>query len=537
MKIDVLNPQCTCSRLDDYDISGHEPVCELHDLDDPPEGGEWWWDASDNTVIDAATGETYDMIMENIDDYLELLEQERRYEKAAEAPSIETIVLVAHPDDGKYRCTCHKLTDASVTLDSEHHQHCQLNKHTGWKNRECEWHHRFEMLVYRANLGFPHYACICGTGGEYLCLACHVERDDPAQPWSPLSTENKSITDMPSWVRGEHEPHPKAVLVEWAEAPKGPSNAGSKHPWDDDNDDDYGYGWAIPGAHTPTAKTTSTYGSSYGTNYGPKCKRHYQQPFTLPSGTVIYGSSSHSHKVDEPGPDYGVYALSSWPATTISTYIPWTDFGLPRVSAIQVIGVLTDHLELARQGFTIEFGCQGGHGRTGTMLAIMAVLDGAEPQAAIESVWSDYCEHALETDNQEWYVHHVHARINGLEGPPTLPKPAPKPIASKSKTHKPRACDHCGAMSETEWMCDTAACTVGYKTKRPFVAGDKLPSTSGTQLSLISGTPTPPLPPTTQDKAAEIGLAYAEALDAGHTQQAGVLAKRFTQILKRGKKR
>ncbi len=61
-------------------------------------------------------------------------------------------------------------------------------------------------------------------------------------------------------------------------------------------------------------------------------------------------------------------------------------------------------LDRARAGQRVEIGCYGGHGRTGTALACLAILCGQAPGEAVGWVRAGYCERAVETDEQEAFV-------------------------------------------------------------------------------------------------------------------------------------
>lgn len=61
-------------------------------------------------------------------------------------------------------------------------------------------------------------------------------------------------------------------------------------------------------------------------------------------------------------------------------------------------------LERARAGELVEIGCVGGHGRTGTALACLAVLGGQRSAEAITWVRGNYCPAAVETTAQEEFA-------------------------------------------------------------------------------------------------------------------------------------
>ena len=52
----------------------------------------------------------------------------------------------------------------------------------------------------------------------------------------------------------------------------------------------------------------------------------------------------------------------------------------------------------------VEFGCAGGHGRTGTALACLAILDGVPGREAVAFVREHYDPHAVKTPGQRRYV-------------------------------------------------------------------------------------------------------------------------------------
>ncbi len=52
----------------------------------------------------------------------------------------------------------------------------------------------------------------------------------------------------------------------------------------------------------------------------------------------------------------------------------------------------------------VEVACAGGHGRTGTALACLAVLDGVPAELAVAFVREHYAAGAVETPRQRRYV-------------------------------------------------------------------------------------------------------------------------------------
>jgi hypothetical protein len=89
----------------------------------------------------------------------------------------------------------------------------------------------------------------------------------------------------------------------------------------------------------------------------------------------------------------------TWPADVIA----WPDFGLP-VQPEVAAGQITAAFRRARRGELVEVGCLGGSGRTGTVLACMAVLAGVPPAEAVPWVREAYRREAVETADQEAWV-------------------------------------------------------------------------------------------------------------------------------------
>jgi len=102
-------------------------------------------------------------------------------------------------------------------------------------------------------------------------------------------------------------------------------------------------------------------------------------------------------------PDFGLYLDERWHPPWPFDHLDWPDFSVPDDRA-PVVRALTSLLGQARDGLHLEIGCYGGHGRTGTALACLAVLCGHDPETAVDRVRSVYCERAVETQEQEAFV-------------------------------------------------------------------------------------------------------------------------------------
>lgn len=125
----------------------------------------------------------------------------------------------------------------------------------------------------------------------------------------------------------------------------------------------------------------------------------------LPDGTQVTAASfdpvaPYSRVRD---PDYGLYLDPRWQPPWDHCHIDWPDFGVPADTGA-ALEALKTILERARSGQNVEVGCLGGHGRTGTALACLAVLTGYPALDAIAWVRSSYCSKAVETPEQEAFI-------------------------------------------------------------------------------------------------------------------------------------
>jgi hypothetical protein len=130
----------------------------------------------------------------------------------------------------------------------------------------------------------------------------------------------------------------------------------------------------------------------------------HRDAVTFADGTTVIGARflvDDPYTCDEP-PTFGLYLDEHWAPPWDHAHLPWVDFGVPDAVALRV--ALEDVLDRARRGERVEVGCLGGHGRTGTALACLAVLTGTPPGEAVAWVRAAYCDKAVETDEQRAFV-------------------------------------------------------------------------------------------------------------------------------------
>jgi hypothetical protein len=127
----------------------------------------------------------------------------------------------------------------------------------------------------------------------------------------------------------------------------------------------------------------------------------------LPSGVLVRGRGLRAPMPGGHPPTFGAYLLGSEPPEFgwDSRWVPWPDFRLPR-SPAYLRTVLEEVLDRARDG-RAEIACFGGHGRTGTALACLAVIDGVPAGEAVRWVRANYHPKAVETPWQKRFVRNL----------------------------------------------------------------------------------------------------------------------------------
>jgi protein-tyrosine phosphatase len=111
---------------------------------------------------------------------------------------------------------------------------------------------------------------------------------------------------------------------------------------------------------------------------------------------------------DGPLPEFGLYLGSGklrarhtfeWP----HEWIDWPDFLLPRDSR-RAVEMIRDLHWRALDGQRVEIGCGGGVGRTGTVVASLAVLAGVPAGDAVGWARANYHHRAVETPWQRRWI-------------------------------------------------------------------------------------------------------------------------------------
>ena len=99
-----------------------------------------------------------------------------------------------------------------------------------------------------------------------------------------------------------------------------------------------------------------------------------------------------------------------WTPTWPAVLLDWPDFGVPR-SMDEADVQIKDAWRRAQAGERIEVACVGGHGRTGTVLACMAILAGVPVDEAVPWLRSVYCPRAVQEPSQQYWIERFAERL------------------------------------------------------------------------------------------------------------------------------
>jgi len=117
---------------------------------------------------------------------------------------------------------------------------------------------------------------------------------------------------------------------------------------------------------------------------------------------VVIGPKEVLYSLPTPLP--GNWRVARWQPKMIP--VPWPDFSAPSWGPVFWEDLWQDLLEQNVQDILVQ--CAGGHGRTGTMLAILAgkgqLKEWKTVQEIVSWVREEYCDHAVETDSQLKYI-------------------------------------------------------------------------------------------------------------------------------------
>jgi protein-tyrosine phosphatase len=162
--------------------------------------------------------------------------------------------------------------------------------------------------------------------------------------------------------------------------------------------------------------------------FDPRTCSHNRQPFSFKDSDDVVRTiycSAHSDKgkprhKDAKTPDLSVWLASSWmkdygPVWSNAVieglsswdrppavFLDWPDMQDMKLDDVApVVEVIASMLS---EGRSVEIGCIGAHGRTGTLVSLVMVRFGYSAEQAIAGVREFYCKKAVETKKQESMV-------------------------------------------------------------------------------------------------------------------------------------
>jgi len=179
----------------------------------------------------------------------------------------------------------------------------------------------------------------------------------------------------------------------------------------------------------------------------------------------------------EPWPDAGIYLDRQWfghlgglaSAGVEAPIDPWWPFIVvdwtdqAALEADYYATLVDTAVEMLEAGQRVEIACQGGHGRTGTLLAgILAKVESLPAREAIDTLRKRYCKQAVESHAQ---VKQIYEYLG--EEPPSKP---PKLATTTGLYMAPCKCGHEEYHHiESGGGCVECDCN-GYERRKPFQA-------------------------------------------------------------------
>lgn len=101
----------------------------------------------------------------------------------------------------------------------------------------------------------------------------------------------------------------------------------------------------------------------------------------FPDGTMVRTAALADRRVQDDWREFELYMDDAWKPKWPADVISGQDFGLPEDPS-RTAEQIREAFGRAQAGRHLEVGCRGGLGRTGTVLACMAVLAGIDREQA-----------------------------------------------------------------------------------------------------------------------------------------------------------
>ncbi|MFI2364988.1 protein-tyrosine phosphatase family protein [Promicromonospora sp. NPDC019610] len=133
----------------------------------------------------------------------------------------------------------------------------------------------------------------------------------------------------------------------------------------------------------------------------------------LPDGRRVRGTGLRRPRGEVPLPDLAVYLRGRDPQFADREYrwVRWRDFRRPDSTEQALEALREAHARSATE--RVEIACGGGIGRTGTAMAVLAIMSGVAPDDAVAWVRARYHPRAVETPGQRRWIAEVAATSLG----------------------------------------------------------------------------------------------------------------------------
>jgi hypothetical protein len=169
--------------------------------------------------------------------------------------------------------------------------------------------------------------------------------------------------------------------------------------------------------HLSEKRKTSWWGG-YSTTFEFCNKKHIRQEVILGDYTISASAGMDAPSpINKPYPDFGVYLDISWlnrvdfgcslhgVSMKYKYYlypniiINWPDFGVVQKSILNEVSDII--ISKLKDNKSVDIGCSAGHGRTGTMLAVLlGKIENINGDEAIKKIRKVYCDKAIESKTQ-----------------------------------------------------------------------------------------------------------------------------------------
>jgi hypothetical protein len=139
--------------------------------------------------------------------------------------------------------------------------------------------------------------------------------------------------------------------------------------------------------------------------------RHYRTRYQVGPhevwGTSLDSPDRRLHTAHDEPADFGLFLDERWRGETnarTAHFVYWPMLEAPVEDELLVVRV-EEAAQALRDGQRVEVGCFGGHGRTGTVVALLDVLlGGVSPEAALARMRTDYCEWSVGSVDLERFL-------------------------------------------------------------------------------------------------------------------------------------